>query len=74
MVKSDGAVAWMVQVNAGWTGNPIYREVYAVDASGTRLLAEGEEGLNPIERGSLALAGSTLYWTQSGKPFSAPLN
>jgi len=74
VVKSDGAVAWMVQVNAGWTGNPIYREVYAVDASGTRLLAEGEEGLNPIERGSLALAGSTLYWTQSGKPFSAPLN
>ena len=23
---------------------------------------------------SLALAGNTIYWTQSGKPFSAPLN
>jgi hypothetical protein len=67
-VKSDGAVAWMVQVNLGHGGNPIHREVYAVDARGARLLAEGEEGFNPIERGSLALVGSTLYWTQSGKP------
>jgi hypothetical protein len=32
------------------------------------MLAEGEEGFNPIERGSLALAGSTLYRTQSGTP------
>jgi len=74
VVKSDGAVAWMVQVGYGHGGNPIHREVYAVDASGTRLVAEGEESLNPIERGSLALAGSTLYWTQSGKPLSVPLN
>jgi hypothetical protein len=74
VVKSDGTVAWMVQVNYGHGGNPIHRDVYAVDASGIRLLAEGEEGLNPIERGSLALAGSTLYWTQGGKPLSAPLN
>lgn len=74
VVKSDGAVAWMAQVNLGHGGNPIHREVYAADASGARLLAEGEEGLNPIERGSLALVGNTLYWTQSGKPLSAPLN
>jgi hypothetical protein len=74
VVKSDGAVAWLVQMNQGHGGNPIHKEIDAVDASGTRLLAEGEEGLNPIERGSLAIAGSTLYWTQSGKPLSASLN
>lgn len=74
VVKSDGAVAWMVRVNAGYLGKPVQTQVYAVDASGNRLLAEGWEGLDPIERDSLALAGNTLYWTKSGKPFSAPLN
>jgi hypothetical protein len=74
VVKSDGAVAWMVRVNYGHGGNPVHRRVYAVDAGGgSRLLTEGEQGVDEIEPGSLALAGSTLYWTQSGKPFSAPL-
>jgi hypothetical protein len=74
VVKSDGAVAWIVRVNYGHGGNPIIWDVYAVDTSGNRLLAEGKEGLDPIDPSSLTLAGSTLYWTQNGKPFSAPLN
>jgi hypothetical protein len=74
VVKSDGAVAWIVRENMGLTGKPIVWGVYAVDASGNRLLAEGREGLDPIAPGSLALAGNTIYWTQSGKPFSASLN
>jgi hypothetical protein len=67
VVKSDGAVAWIVG-----TGYPddIEYHVYAIDRSGSRLLASGAN----IEPYSLALAGSALYWTQGGQPFSAPLN
>jgi hypothetical protein len=72
VVKSDGAVAWIVENGQTQCGGPkIYcYEVHAVDASGERLLASGPE----IEPSSLALAGSTLYWTQGGKPSSAVLN
>jgi hypothetical protein len=63
VVKTDGAVAWIVE-------KPLSYEVHAVDATGSRVLASGPG----IERFSLALAGSTLYWTQGGMPFSAPLD
>jgi hypothetical protein len=63
VVKSDGAVAWI-------TEGAFTDEVHAVDATGSRVLASGPG----IERFSLALAGSTLYWTQGGMPFSAPLD
>ncbi len=65
VVKNDGAVAWIVQ-----TGVPAEFQVHAVDKLGSQLLASGHE----IEGDSLALAGSTLYWMQGGKPFSALLN
>jgi hypothetical protein len=65
VVKSDGAVAWIVE-----TGFPKEYRVYAIDESGTRSLASGAD----IDPTSLALAGSTLYWTQGGKPASATLN
>jgi hypothetical protein len=64
VVTADGAAAWIVE-----TGARLY-QVHAVDANGTHALAVGTE----IEPRSLALAGSTLYWTQGGKPMSAPLN
>jgi len=44
-------------------------EVRAVDKTGSRLLASGGD----IDPTSLALAGSTLYWTQGSLPFSAQL-
>jgi hypothetical protein len=65
VVKSDGAVAWLSEPVAG---GPY--QVHAVDKAGSRVVAEGEE----IEPHSLALAGSTLYWTEAGKPMSTTLN
>lgn len=66
VVKSDGAVAWI--------NNTVQKEnkfeVHALDATGERVLAVGSN----IAPKSLALAGSTLYWTQGGKSFSATLN
>jgi hypothetical protein len=65
VLKSDGAVAWIVE-----TGSPTEYQVHAVDQSGSRVLASGTD----IDPSSLALAGSTLYWTQGGQPFSASLD
>jgi hypothetical protein len=69
VLKPDGALAWIAST-------PAYRvtlagsyQVYAFDSSGKRTLAAG----NDIDPFSLALAGSTVYWTQSGKPSSAAL-
>ncbi len=90
VLKSDGSVAWIAEddqrsLNGGDRGHEIlYFDVEAADTSGTRLLAAGTD----IDPSSLALAsdasgfsqrtetieGNTVYWTQAGKPFSAPLN
>ncbi len=48
----------------------VYTAVHVADKLGTRIVATGAN----IEPRSLALAGSTLYWTQGGKPMSATLN
>jgi hypothetical protein len=45
-------------------------QVRALDETGERTLAVGSS----IGPNSLALADSTLYWTQGGKPGSAVLN
>jgi hypothetical protein len=68
-VKSDGAVAWIAQVAVGG-GLPYQYQVHALDSSGDRVLAQGAE----VGQSSLALVGSTLYWSEYGKPFSATLN
>jgi hypothetical protein len=66
VVKSDGAVAWISP-----TGEMFgFREVHALDRTGNRVLASG----SGIDRSSLALAGSRLYWTQNGVPASAVLH
>lgn len=88
VLKSDGSVAWIAEdyersSKLYGAGAP-YFDVYATDKTGTRLLAPG---IN-IDPSSLALSvggigvggnrrtivGSTLYWTQGGKPFSAVLH
>jgi hypothetical protein len=66
VVKSDGAVAW---INDTFHKEDRF-EVHVLDTIGERVLAVGSN----IAPESLALAGSTLYWTQGGKPMSAPLN
>jgi hypothetical protein len=67
VVKSDGAVAWIVEAEAA---EPKEYEVRAVDKGGSRVLARGRD----VGPGSLALGGSTLYWTQGGRPSSTTLN
>ena len=67
VVKSDGAVAWTVDTEE--SGGNSYH-VHALDKNGQRVLASGAD----IDPHSLALAGSTLYWAQGGKPFSTTLN
>jgi hypothetical protein len=69
LVKGDGAAAWIVGNGLGDLPSTAY-EVGSVEANGSHLLAESSE----IEPKSLALAGSTLYWMQGGKPISATLN
>jgi hypothetical protein len=66
VLKSDGALAWIVDTSF----QPAEHAIVALDRSGTRQLASGAD----VSPSSLALAGSTLYWTQGGKPFSAVLN
>jgi hypothetical protein len=66
VVKNDGSVAWIVR--AGRALGSI--QVRSADKTGEHLLAASPE----IAPESLALAGSTIYWTQGGKPMSATLN
>jgi hypothetical protein len=76
VVKTNGSVAWIAEdyerasPETDTSPRVPYYDVYAADKAGTRLLAAGLE-VNPS---SLALAGSTIYWTQAGKPFSGSLN
>ena len=65
VVKRDGAVAWINRASRELGSI----QVRSVDATGSHLLAASPE----IEPDSLALAGSTLYWAEGGKPFSATL-
>jgi hypothetical protein len=64
VVKSDGSVAWIVRTSDG-------PQVRSADKTGEHLLAAASPAIDP---NSLALAGSTLYWLQGGKPMSATLN
>ncbi len=67
VLKSDGSVAWIVEKPVK---NETEYEVHALDKTGNRVLAVGTD----IGPKSLALAGSTLYWTQSGQPHSTVLH
>ena len=76
VVKGDGAVAWIVESGREepsaanhFVSHGDYT-VFALDKTGTRQLAAGQD----IDPHSLGLVGSTLYWTQGGEPGSAVLN
>ncbi len=72
VLKQDGAIAWIVRTGAekcAGSQSDCY-EVHTLDKSGSHLLTTGTD----IDPASLALVGSTLYWTQGGKPSSSTLN
>ena len=76
VAKNNGSVAWIVRdYDRSTFSTPsepeevLYYDVYASDKTGTRLLAQGFN----VSPSSLALAGSTMYWTQGGQPASATL-
>lgn len=71
VTTSSGSLAWIVEVEEEneTTKAPAVYEVRAADKSGVRVLASGT-GIVPS---SLALAGSTVYWTQDGKAASTVL-
>lgn len=68
VVKGDGSVAWIAQDTETKEGYSY--QLHVLDREGEHVLASSPE-LAPY---SLALTGSTLYWTENGKPFSATLN
>jgi hypothetical protein len=73
VVEADGAVAWTVEAPASFVEAHLIEpgsQVRAADASGSRLLAAG----TAVDPSSLALGGSTVYWTQGGQPRSATLH
>jgi hypothetical protein len=66
VVKADGAVAWILDT----VQSENRYQVHTLDETGEHIPAVGSN----IDPTSLALAGSTLYWTQGGQSFSASLD
>lgn len=69
VLRGDGALAWIVETRDSPSAAPRYQVRASPSATASTLLAEGSD----IAPGSLALAGSTVYWTQAGAPRSASL-
>jgi hypothetical protein len=64
VLSSTGSFAW---IGSGPAGNEVHR-LNAGEAADT-VVDSGSD----VQAGSLALAGSTLYWTKAGRPVSAPI-
>ena len=69
VLRGDGALAWIVEIRDTATAPPRYQVRTSLAGRASTLLAEGAD----IAPGSLALARSTLYWTQAGAPQSSVL-
>jgi hypothetical protein len=69
VLRGDGAMAWIVELRDSPTSPLRYELRRSESGSSSSVLAQGGD----LAPGSLALAGSTLYWTQAGTPRSAPL-
>ncbi len=60
VLKDDGSVAWIVETALASPTRAAEYEVHVADKAGSRLVASGTD----IDPRSLALANSTVYWTQ----------
>jgi hypothetical protein len=69
VLRGDGTMAWIVELRDSPAASPRYELRSSGSGASSSVLAQGVD----IAPGSLALAGSTLYWTQAGAPQSAPL-
>ena len=69
VLRADGALAWIVELRDSPSSPPRYELRRALRGAAAELVAQGPD----IAPGSLALAGSTLYWMQGGTPRSSPL-
>lgn len=69
VLRGDGALAWIVGLRDTVDSGPRYQVRASLGGTVSTLVAEGSD----IAPGSLALAGSTLYWTQAGAPHSTRL-
>ena len=69
VLRGDGTMAWIVELRDSAAAPPRYELRSSATGASSSVLAQGVD----IAPGSLALAGSTLYWTQAGAPQSALL-
>lgn len=69
VLNRSGAAAWTVERVGLTTGRVATTEVHIFDAAGARLVDTGPE----IDARSLALGGSTVYWTHDGQARSIEL-
>ena len=67
VMRANGALAWIVEVANPMSGPSGYQVRSSARGKASIVLAAGAS----IERGSLALAASRIYWTQDGQPRSA---
>ena len=69
VVGRTGIAAWSVERVSATTARTLSTEIYVFDSAGTRMVDAGV-GVPPR---SLALGGSTVYWTHDGQARSADL-
>jgi hypothetical protein len=69
VLKANGSAAWIERPEVGAPASTPHL-VMKRDADGRAQLASGSD----IDSSSLALAGSTVYWTQGGAPRAAILD
>jgi hypothetical protein len=69
VLRPNGDLAWITDTPKFRVTSAGAHQVYTLEGSERHMIASGDN----IEERSLALAGETIYWTQGGKPFSAPL-
>lgn len=67
VLRGDGALAWILEIRDTASAPPRYEVRTSVSGTASTLVAEGAD----IAPGSLARAGSIIYWTQAGAPRSA---
>lgn len=71
VVAPTGAIAWIVPFDSDADSSTIRYEVRVSDAGRKAAVLDAGVGIDPK---SLALAGSSLYWTHDGRPVFAAIS